>query len=491
MRIYQHEKNDGIDFQMNKAGSSSAFVTAQVQVRDIAEYCNMTVAELMESTSTVSTVEELLGQEHPDLALVVAILVSTGWNRNDDIFTPEEVWRAKSSPLHKPMNDNHDAEKILGHIVQSRAIDKSGKEIELSEGDEIPTEFDIEVAGVLYRQFPELHDRINEIITKAHAGEIFVSMEAWFPDFGYGFIDTATGETKLIERTESTAFLTKHLRVYGGCGEYQGYKVGRVLKDIIFGAQGFVDKPANPESVIKVAANEMAASRDFAMAELSELVEGGVDDVDEKEKKELQAKLEEAQANLRDKQSEVVELVKAAEELAAKDCDGQIATLTENVETLTASVTEVSAKVTAVEAEKVELQKQLDKATSRADKVEAELGVIRKTETARERMLKLTEVKKVEDEKATLAELVDMTDETFELVLKYAGEAKSDESGQETVDAGEQDEDKARSVLDNVEENTSADFNASENAQASETQRWNSMASDLCGRTEKKDEGGE
>jgi len=506
MRTYQAEKDAGIDFQMNKAGSSSSFVTAKVRVGDIEKYFDgMSVAELVRTTSTVQSVEELLGQEQPDLALIVAILVSTGWNLNDDVFTPEEVWKARLSPLHKPMNDNHQAEKILGHIVQTRALDKLGNAIDTDDGETPPAEFDIEVAGVLYRAFPELSERIDEIIAKAKAGEMFVSMEAWFPDFGYGLIDPATGETKLIERAEGTAFLTKHLRIYGGSGEYQGYKVGRVLKDIIFGAQGFVDTPANPESVIKVAADKVAASRVFVNAELNELSEGGVEDVDEKQLKELQAKLEEAQASLEGKEKEVAELQEAAKEFAAKDYDGQIAALTEKVDGLTASVTEASEKVEAVESAKAELQKQLDEVTERAEKGEAELDEIRKTETARDRMAKLTEVKKVDDEEATLAELREMTDETFEVVLKYAGEAKSEETAsdesEEKTDASETDEkgeaakeeeaEQAEAALDTVEEDDSPEFNASEDVAKSEADQWMSTAKALCGRKEEKDEGGE
>lgn len=506
MRVYQAEKDAGINFQINKAGSSSAFVTAQVQVGDIEKYFDgMSVADLMRSTSTVQSVEELLGQEQPDLALVVAILVSTGWNLNDDVFTPEEVWKARSSPLHKPMNDNHQADKILGHIVQTRALDKFGTEIDVAEGEAPPTEFDIEVAGVLYRAFPELSDRIDEIITKAKAGEMFVSMEAWFPDFGYGLVDPATGETKLIDRTEETAFLTKHLRIYGGSGEYQGYKVGRVLKDIIFGAQGFVDTPANPESVIKVAANQVAASRSFVTAELSDLSEGGVEDVDEKQLQELQAKLEEVQASLESKEKEVAELQKAAEDVQAKDYEGQIAALNTKVEELTAGVTEASEKVEAVEAEKAELQKQLDEVTERAEKSAAELDEIRKNEAARERLAKLSEVKKVEDEEATLAELRDMTEETFEVVLKYAGEAKVEEVASEEpeekadatetkaeTDDGEKEAEQAEAALNDVEENDdSPDFNATEDAEKSEADQWLSVAGALCGREDDKDEGGE
>jgi len=478
---------------MNKAGSSSAFVTSQVRVGDIKKHFEgMSIAELIQATSTVNTVEELLGQEHPDLALVVAILVSTGWNSNDDIFTPEEVWKARSSPLHKPMNDEHDATRILGHIVKSRVLDKIGNEIVLAEGDDIPDEFDVEVAGVLYRAFPELSDRIDEIITKANAGEMFVSMEAWFPDFGYGLVDPATGETKLIERNEGTAFLTKHLRIYGGCGQYQGYKVGRVLRDIIFGAQGFVEQPANPDSVIKVAASKVAASETFVTAELNEILEGGVEDVNEDQVKELQAKLDEAVASLATKETEVSELNKAAEAFKAADYDSQIAALNEKVDGLTASITEASEKAQAGETAKAELQKQLDEVTQRAEKSEAELDDIRKTETARERLVKLSEVKSIENEEASLAELREMTPETFELVLKYAGENKAEEvkpedeakAADESKKEKDAEADQATANLDNVEEVESADFNASEDVKNTEAKAWASAAAGLTGREE-------
>ncbi len=120
MRTYQAEIDAGIDIETKGV---SSLVAAQVEIRDIEQYFDgMSVIELVKSTSTVQSVEELLGQAQPDLALVVAILVSTGWNKNDDIFTPEEVWKARSSPLHKPMNDEHQSTKILGHIVERFSI---------------------------------------------------------------------------------------------------------------------------------------------------------------------------------------------------------------------------------------------------------------------------------------------------------------------------------------------------------------------------------
>lgn len=492
MLIYDAEKKAGIDFEDH---ASSAFVTARVKIGDIEQqFDGMSVDDLVKATDTVQTVEELLGQKQPDLALVVSILVSTGWNRNDDIFTPEEVWAARLSPIHKPMNDNHDATKILGHIVQTRVLDKEGNVIELDDDESPPSEFDLEVAGVLYKQFDELRDRVEQIIEKSNAGEMFVSMEAWFPDFGYGLLDQETGVTKLIDRTEATAFLTKHLRIFKGSGEYQGFKIGRVLKNMIFGAQAFVNKPANPESVIKVAAAKEAASGDFVAANLNDLLEGGVEDVNEKEMKVLQGKLEDTVANLATKVQEVTDLQKAANDVKDSDFEGQIAALNTKVDELTASSTEASDKVTSIETEKAELQKQLNEVTKRADKSVAELDEIRKTETARDRMKKLCEVKEVKDEEATLAELRDMADETFDAVLKYAGEARVEttDATESERKAGDEDAETNASTdaLDDVVEKTEAELNASTDAAQAEADGWASTAAGLCGQ-KINDEGGE
>ena len=108
----------------------------------------------------------------------------------------------------------------------------------------------------------------------------------------------------------------------------------------------------------------------------------------------------------------------------------------------------------------------------------------------RERMLKLSKVKKIDSEKTTLAELRGMTDETFEVVLKYAGEAKSKEPEKTETD-GEEEAELAEAALNDVEEEDSAELNVAENAVESEANQWLSVAGALCGREDKKNEGGE
>lgn len=56
--------------------------------------------------------------------------------------------------------------------------------------------------------------------------------------------------SKVVARDEDTAFLTKHLRCYGGTGQYDGYSIARALKNITFHGNAFTKRPANPDSII-------------------------------------------------------------------------------------------------------------------------------------------------------------------------------------------------------------------------------------------------
>ena len=74
-------------------------------------------------------------------------------------------------------------------------------------------------------------------------------MECIFNVFDYA-VESPNGEYHVVARGENTAFLTQHLRAYGGGGVYQDHKVGRLLRNITFSGKGFVANPANPDSFI-------------------------------------------------------------------------------------------------------------------------------------------------------------------------------------------------------------------------------------------------
>jgi len=188
-----------------------------------------------------------------DLFYLKSILVSTGWNNNDDVFLPEITWAARHTPEDKQFNFMHNEKDIIGHMTGSYATDFEGNEISDIEHLEfkIPGDFNIVNNAVIYTSWTDadLQARCEKIIAEIKEGKWFVSMECLFPTFDYE-LKSDSGDLKYIERSEATAHLSKHLRAYGGTGVYEGYKVGRVLKDLAFSGVGLVNKPANPKSVI-------------------------------------------------------------------------------------------------------------------------------------------------------------------------------------------------------------------------------------------------
>jgi len=195
----------------------------------------------------------LAGMNDDDLYPTQSILVTTSWNKNDDIFDPMEVWAARNTPEDKPTNLEHDESVIVGHITSNWPIDDEGNIIDENiDPSQLPEKYHILTGSVIYKGYtdPNLKSRAYNLIAEIDAGEKFVSMECFFTGFDYGLVNKTSGSFHVLPRNEETAFLTKHLRAYGGMGEHQDFKIGRILRGITFSGKGFVDRPANPESVI-------------------------------------------------------------------------------------------------------------------------------------------------------------------------------------------------------------------------------------------------
>jgi len=191
-----------------------------------------------------------------DLHYIKTLMVSTGWNKNDDVFDSAEMWAARHSPEDKPFNFEHNQADIIGHITGSQAVDVELKPIpETTPVAELPNPYHIVTTAVLYKiwEDPERQARMDRLTAEIARGGWFVSMEALFHGFDYS-VKTAKGR-RTVARNEKTAFLTKHLRAYGGDGTYEGAQIGRVLRKIVFSGKGLVKKPANPDSVILETAN--------------------------------------------------------------------------------------------------------------------------------------------------------------------------------------------------------------------------------------------
>jgi len=189
--------------------------------------------------------------ESLDIYNLDCILVSIGWNENDDVFDKVETWKARATPINKRFNFMHNEKDIIGHITRAEVIDTDGNIIpDDTKEEDLPDFFEISVGSVLYSfwEDKELQSRANSLIQEIPDGKWFVSMEVLFPSFDYAL--AKGNEHKIIERNQETSFLTKYLRIYNGKGEYEGWKVGRKLKNMFFSGNALVNNPANKRSLI-------------------------------------------------------------------------------------------------------------------------------------------------------------------------------------------------------------------------------------------------
>jgi len=232
MKIFKQEKIDGLEDQIKANAITMACSAYPGSVTD---------QELIKLLASANPNQQ-------DLFYIEAVLASVGWNDNDDVFDAQEIIKAKDTPIDKQFNFMHNEKDIIGHITSSKIV--ADNKI-IADLNDIPEKFDIVVGSVIYKRWEdsELQDRINKIIAEIVDSKWFVSMECLFSNFDYALI-TPEGNFKSIARNDQTSFLTKHLRVYGGKGQYEGYKVGRLLRDFTFSGKGLVDNPANKRSVI-------------------------------------------------------------------------------------------------------------------------------------------------------------------------------------------------------------------------------------------------
>lgn len=260
MKIYAQEILDGLG-EVIKSQASVAYCAPAVFVNEnkLSNTSNNNIIKLRASSNP----------NQIDLYYIKSVLVSTGWNKNDDVFDPRETWLAKSTPEDKQFNFMHNENDIIGHITGSYVVDRNGNKI-TADDNNVPQEFDIVTEAVLYNSWtnPNNRERMQQIISEIEDNKWFVSMECLFAGFNYSIIDQQNN-SRLITRSEESAFLTKHLKAYGGTGEYEGYKIGRSLKDISFSGKGLVSKPANPRSIIFDASKAFSVDKEYSISSVS------------------------------------------------------------------------------------------------------------------------------------------------------------------------------------------------------------------------------
>lgn len=440
MEIYKSEIEAGLS-DLLKNNSVAYCAQANLHKGDI-ESAKISIAN-------ADVLEKVVAQnkDQMDLYYLESILVSTGWNKNDDVFDPGETWAARNTPEDKQFNYMHDEDDIIGHITGSYAIDRNGDRLEQ---EEKPDQFDIVTQAVLYTSWSgeEKRDRMNKIIAEIEEGKWFVSMECLFPAFDYALL-TAEGETKIVERNEASAFLTKHLRAYGGEGIYENYRIGRLLRNLAFSGKGLVSKPANPRSIILDKSEYFDESKSQTLT-ISSVKEMNMSDND-KQIEDLRAELAEAKA--------------ANEALKEKVIAEQQAEVEAKFASLEATIAEQAATIeanTATIAEQAEAIKNGEK--DMKEKME-ELREMKKKEAMMKRKAQLEEAGlDAEEASATVESFDGVNDEAFEAVVammkkKYA---------KEHDDKKEKEEKDAKAEIEEEVDSAEASEEVLEEAEASE-----------------------
>ena len=372
-----------------------------------------------------------------DLYYLNTVLVSTGWNKNDDVFDLQEVWGARKTPEDKQFNFMHDESDIIGHITGNKVVDENGIDIPDSISfDNLPEKFDIVTSAVLYNSWvdPERKARMSSIIEEIESNEWFVSMECLFRGFDYAVVDPA-GDHKIIARDEDSAFLTKHLRVYGGNGEYEGHKLGRLLRNISFSGKGLVRNPANPRSVILNDLNKFRGSKTYSItySDIRENVAMANEELLQKQIEELRSDLAQAKED-----------AKALEETVAakKDAEAQSrieafeATLAEKDQAIDGLSDELKAAQDAVASIKEEIaarDEELTEAKTKIEAFEAEVKTMVRKSALVEAGLE------GEDIETALEKFSDAADEIFDEVVSLYSKMKKDNPFKKN---DEEDEDK-------------------------------------------------
>lgn len=419
--IYKSEIEDGIS-ELVKTKASIDFLSQLKVVEPTETYKAV-------SHKAISQVPQLvnLTKDHWDLYYLNSVLASIGWNDNDDVFDPVEMWLARNSPVYKQVNYMHNEKDIIGNIIASIVLDSDGNIVD-DNAEQLPDMYDIIVASVLYKKWedPALQERMDNLIKGISLGEWFVSMECLFRNFDYAVI-TPSGEHKVIARNNSTAFLTKYLRYYGGPGQYDGNKIGRLLRSFTFSGKGIVTNPANKRSVILTDSVKNALAQSIIQTkEKSEDIKIMPDN--DMITQNLRDELNKSNARAEKLEAKLNELVEEARRNEREKLEKEIAALKVDIDDLnkkvTAQVKEIENRDTSVK----ELEKKLKEAGDSLAEANKKLEASKLEAVKSSRISKLVSVGVETSEAEKITEKwVSASDEQFEdIVSLHKKEDKSE-----------------------------------------------------------------
>ncbi len=427
IQIFKAEKDAGLEEKIR--------TTARVSFASIAEVVD--AVKLSEKVlARISHFAKAENQGQPDLHYFKSILVSTGINKNDDVFDTQETWAARHTPEDKQVNYEHNQDDIIGHMTGCYVIGSDNEVVaDNTVIDDLPGKFHIVTSGVLYKIWSdeELQERMDNLITETAKGEWFVSMEALFNNFDYALVEN--NKMKVVARNKETAFLTKHLRAYGGDGKYGKAKVARILKNIVFSGKGYTRKPANPESIILASDKTV----DLAQAEiLQTFAELGYENMSKKTINEESKTMANENTNT-DKtlEAKVAELTAANEKLQSELRDTNTKELTTKAEKLEKASAEKDAKITALESdlkvksdESLATKTKLDEVTKAHVEATEKLAKIEAEQKRQERISVIASKLELAKDKAEklVDKLATLSDDQFTAAIETQVEMKAEAS---------------------------------------------------------------
>jgi len=200
---------------------------------------------------TAASIVKFPEHKTPDLLFFSGIFVSSGENLNKAYFLPSEMVKAHNTIVNKAVDIEHEESEIVGHIYDSKFVDKTGDALnieellEISEDDLNKMEMDVHISGIVYKsRFPEL---AKDVANKKWK----LSMETYYQNY-----DVKIGNM-ILSRKEAEALgiasetvLGRMAKVLKNGKEIAQGSIARVLRELLFSGVGFVKNPANPTSVV-------------------------------------------------------------------------------------------------------------------------------------------------------------------------------------------------------------------------------------------------
>ena len=301
-------------------------------------------------------------------------------------------------------------------------------------------------------------------------------MECIFRGFDYA-VQSPNGENHIVARNEETSFLTRHLRSYGGTGQYEDHKVGRMLRNITFSGKGFVEKPANPESVIfdndqvfdfagaSVAKNLFSKNNGVSVrVEQNILSNAGSEEEILMTSDFLNEQVKELKEALSASKAEIKELTDKVSKANVEKLEAETTELNQMVESLSETVAKAE-EVAKEDAEKIgALEATITELTEAKDTAEAAIAEMEEKEKRNARATALIEAGIAEDQvEAKLETFASLTDEQFSEIVATIASVKP-----EVVEADEADTEEGCDEAEETDEAAEAEESEEAEAEAEE-----------------------